>query len=338
MSSPLLPSAGHQASTSSHTHLPIERRRFLAGVAAFGVGVLGAAGTAQAAALAASRVRTSMTRSTGRLEVVALLDASGPFTLTPDRETAFPDATTEDWDAARKLDPDAFGPDGVWILNFQCYAIRRPGGRVTLVDSGIGPVGSPASSWAPVPGRLPEALVEAGIETDDVDTVVLTHLHSDHFGWSVGLDGMPTFADARYVLQQAEVAEVAGGPVEQFVVDPLRRTGQLHEVDGRARLSIDRGEAVTVIPTPGHTLGHQSVVISGRDDEIVVTGDVVVHAVQLVDPDVGYVFEGDQVVARGTRRELLAWARHRQALLATSHLTRPFIDVPGPGQSTDDRP
>jgi glyoxylase-like metal-dependent hydrolase (beta-lactamase superfamily II) len=307
MPAPPLPTP-RRATTSSDTHLA------------------GSRGTADAAALTTGRRRTTaMTRSIGSMEVIALLDASGPFTLTPNREAAFPDATPEDWESASRLDPGAFGPDGAWILNFQCFAIRRRGGRVTLVDTGIGPVGSPASSWAPVPGRLPDALVEAGIEAGDVETVVLTHLHEDHFGWSIGPASVPTFANARYVLQHEEVAAVAGGPVEHLVVAPLRSRGQLQEVDGRARLTSDRGETITVIPTPGHTVGHQSVVVSGHGDEIVVTGDVLVHAVQLADPDVAYVFESDQAVARDTRRRLLARAGHQRSRLATAHLTQPFV-------------
>jgi glyoxylase-like metal-dependent hydrolase (beta-lactamase superfamily II) len=274
-------------------------------------------------------VQASLTGVAGRLEVVALLDASGPFTLTSDRESAFPDATSDDWDAARRLDPGAFGPGGAWILDFRCYAIRRPGGRVTLVDTGVGPADAPASTWAPVPGRLPEALVDAGIGTSDVDTVVLTHLHADHCGWSVGLDGRPTFPGARHVLQQAEVVAAAGGTVAESVVGPLRRAGQLDVVDGRVRIHHHHRDSVTVVPTPGHTAGHQSVVIEGDGDDIVVTGDVLVHAVQLAAPDVAYAFEDDKGRARATRRELLAWAGHRQALLATSHLARPFLDAGG---------
>jgi glyoxylase-like metal-dependent hydrolase (beta-lactamase superfamily II) len=268
-----------------------------------------------------------MKRSVGSMEVIALLDATGPFTLTPNRQAAFPAATAADWEAAARLDPGAFGRDGAWILNFQCFAIRRRGGRVTLVDAGIGPANSPASGWAPVPGRLPDALIEVGIEAGDVDTVVLTHLHEDHFGWSVDATGGPTFANARYVLQRDEVATVAGGPVEQLVVAPLRSTGQLQEVEGRVRLTSHRADGITVVPTPGHTVGHQSLVARGGGDEIVVTGDVLVHAVQLANPDVAYVFEADEALARDSRRHVLGRARRRRSLLATAHLTRPFVPV-----------
>jgi glyoxylase-like metal-dependent hydrolase (beta-lactamase superfamily II) len=80
-----------------------------------------------------------------------------------------------------------------------------------------------------------------------------------------------------------------------------------------------------VVPTPGHTVGHQSVLVEGHGDQVVVTGDVLVHAVQLVDPDVGYVFEDDAAIAVASRRRLLARARHQRALLATAHLTQPFV-------------
>jgi len=73
-------------------------------------------------------------------------------------------------------------------------------GRVTLVDVGIGAEGSPAW-WAPVPGRLVEALDEVGIVVPDVDTVVLTHLHEDHCGGVVDGSGSPVFPEARHVVQ-----------------------------------------------------------------------------------------------------------------------------------------
>jgi glyoxylase-like metal-dependent hydrolase (beta-lactamase superfamily II) len=138
----------------------------------------------------------------GDTEIIMLEDGSGPF-FSP-REEAFA-ATPEQWAQADAFDPDARTPQGGWLLRFRCFAIRPPGGRTILVDAGIGPADSPAASWAPVPGRLPAALSEAGIERDDVDTVVLTHIHTDHVGWAV-TGGDPYFRNACYLLQSADVA------------------------------------------------------------------------------------------------------------------------------------
>jgi glyoxylase-like metal-dependent hydrolase (beta-lactamase superfamily II) len=263
----------------------------------------------------------------GGLEVVALLDASGPFPAS--WEAMFPTAAPADWDAARLLDPEAFGADGLWHLDFHCFAIRRPGGRVTLIDSGIGPAGSPASSWAPVPGALPEVLVAAGIAPDAVDVVVLTHLHEDHAGWAVGPDGVPMFQHADYLVQGDEVASLSqSSTVRSYVVEPLQRAGRLHEIHGTTRLrggGRGSGDRVTAIPTPGHTAGHQSVVVDGGGRQVIVTGDVLVHAVQLVNPEVEYFFEADKALAKRTRGALLGGARWEHAVLATAHLNQPFV-------------
>jgi glyoxylase-like metal-dependent hydrolase (beta-lactamase superfamily II) len=264
----------------------------------------------------------------GAFEVIALRDSRGPFFLPP--ALAFPEATAEDWQAAELIDPGAFGPDGSWVLDFRCYAIRRPGGRFTLVDTGVGPVESPASAWAPVPGKLPEVLAGEGIATADVDTVVLTHLHEDHLGWSVLPDGTPMFPNARYLVQQADITALIDSgdqALTDYVVNPLRQAGQLQIVAGDVCLT-RRGGRNTAVATPGHTPGHQSVLVEGGEDKLVITGDVLVHAVQLANPAVGYRFESDQEIARETRQALLERAGAEQALLATAHLTQPFVRPP----------
>jgi glyoxylase-like metal-dependent hydrolase (beta-lactamase superfamily II) len=259
----------------------------------------------------------------GPFSVVSVVDASGVLTATgPD---AFPAATEADWAAARLVDPAAFGPDGRWALDFRCVAIRRPDGRVTLVDVGIGAEGSPAG-WAPLPGRLVAALGEVGIGVGDVDTVVLTHLHEDHCGGVVDGLGAPVFPSARHLAQSVEIASLRAEPdrtIWSYAVEPLLVGGLLDEVDGRVSLT----PGVAVVPTPGHTVGHQSVVVTSGDDEVVVTGDVLVHAVQLANPDVGYRSEADQTVARETRRWLLADARTRGARLAPAHLHTGFVGI-----------
>lgn len=277
-----------------------------------------------------SRSNSVSVRPVGAYQVLALLDAAGTFFLPA--TAAFPEATEADWVRARQWDPGAFGPDGAWRLPFRCFAVRRADGRTILVDAGVGPENSPAAAWAPVPGRLPAELAAAGVDPDDVDTVVLTHLHSDHAGWSVDATGRPMFRNARYVIQQDEIAALEADGQEamlEHVVRPLRATGQLDPVRGRVDLVDGQPDSgrITVVPTPGHTPGHQSVLVEDGSQRMVVTGDVLVHAVQVVAPQVAYRYEADAETARRTRQEVLARARAERALLATAHLTEPFVAV-----------
>lgn len=301
------------------------RRGVLRVAAAAGAGAFTVRAPGGRATAAPRRPAVVVTRHTGPYEVMALLDAHGAFPGT--RQGVFPDATDADWARARRLDPAAFGPDDTWELDFRCYAVRGPGGRVTLVDTGVGPAGSPASAWAPVPGRLPAVLRHAGIERDDVDTVVLTHLHEDHYGWTVGPDGTPMFPDARHIVQRTEIdALAAGDSALSYVVEPLRAAGLLHPVDGRVTVRGRAGRgSLTAVPTPGHTAGHQSVLVDGGRDSIMITGDVLVHAVQLAAPDVAYRLEHDRPTARRTRHTLLTEARTHDRVLATSHINQPFV-------------
>jgi len=271
--------------------------------------------TTSGEAVAVDRVpaMTDAFRTIGALTVVALDDAEGPhFDL---REDAFPAATSQDWAAADALDPGALASDGRWWLRFRSFAVRHEDGPVTLVDAGIGPAGSLAADWAPVPGRLPSALAEAGIDPGDVEAVVLTHLHTDHIGWAA--PGDSPFVNARVVVQRADAEAFAAARQEESLLAPLRAQGRLDLVEGDVRLS----PGVRVVATPGHTPGHQSVLVESGDESLVVTGDLLVHAVQLVRPELAYGHDMDAEAARRSRAAVLADASSRGSWLAVSHLS-----------------
>ncbi|WP_307872930.1 MBL fold metallo-hydrolase [Paractinoplanes ovalisporus] len=198
----------------------------------------------------------------------------------------------------------------------------RRAGPVILVDAGIGPAGSLAADWAPVPGRLPEALAEAGIAPTDVSAIVLTHLHNDHMGWAVPRDS--PFTEARVVMQQADIDAYAANREHagqyDLLVEPLRAAGRLEALDGERQLA----PGVRVVPTPGHTPGHQSVWVESGRDSLLVTGDLLVHAIQLLDPDLPYAGDTDPELARKSRGAALSEARGRGATLAVSHLGNAF--------------
>lgn len=259
-------------------------------------------------------------RAFGRVQVLPLCDARGPF-FQP-LSDSFSRVSADVRRQARALDPGAFTNQGRWLVHFRCFAVRLPDGRQILVDAGVGPIEAPAADWAPVPGQLPLLLRRAGIELGDISAVVLTHLHSDHIGWAV-VDGLPHFPNARYVLQTVEVAALdsSGSGLRRAVVDPLEQSGRLDLIDGTARLAA----GVTAIHTPGHTPGHQSVVIRSDDAELMLTGDLLVHALQLADPEVQYTHEQDPVAAYQTRLRVLRDSAERGVVLGTAHLARPFI-------------
>ena len=263
-------------------------------------------------------------RTVGSAEVIALEDGVGPF-FKP-REQMIPAATPEHWRRADALDPGVTTADGQWLLRFRCYLIRVAG-RIVLVDTGIGPAGAPAAGWAPVPGRLPDELAAAGVTPDDVDTVVLSHLHTDHIGWAVVGSGTPYFRNATYVLQLTEDAAVMSinPELRERLLDPLDATRQLRLLDGVTPL----GPGVTALHTPGHTPGHQSVLVSAADEAMLVTGDLLVHPVQLVAPELAYAYEMDPLAARESRtaqlRNLAGWPT---ATLATAHFSNTFVSLP----------
>ncbi|WP_433181108.1 MBL fold metallo-hydrolase [Actinoallomurus sp. CA-150999] len=250
------------------------------------------------------------------VEVTPLCDAVGPMgpTLRRPLDETFPGATAEHWAAVDAAD---------WVLHFHCYLLRDPANRTILVDTGIGGTDGPASTWAPVPGRLMAEVAAAGLRPEDVDVVVLTHLHSDHAGGAV-VDGVPAFPDARYLLQRDELDWVRG-PVLDQVVRPLGDSLQV--VDGL----VEMASGITLVPTPGHTPGHQSVEVG----PLVLGGDVVLHPVQLVDPSIRYAHDEDADLAAATRAALLTRIRERSGTLGTAHFAEPFTELrdPAPGSA-----
>ncbi|WAZ19053.1 MBL fold metallo-hydrolase [Streptomyces cinnabarinus] len=271
----------------------------------------------------------------GSTEIIALADGEGPF-FSP-RAEAFPEATPAQWAEADRYDPGAVDAEGRWRLQFRAYAIRGDKG-LTVVDAGIGPADSPAASWAPVPGVLPASLAAAGIDPAEVDTVVLTHLHTDHVGWAVVTeaavpstggtasagDRRPYFPNAEYLLQRAEfdALDALNPQLRETLTDPLEAAGRLRLLDGDTWLRTGRAVA-----TPGHTPGHQSVLVADGRELALVTGDLLVHALQLLHPELAYAHEADPEAARHSRKRMLSQQTATTLHLATPHLTEPFVSA-----------
>jgi glyoxylase-like metal-dependent hydrolase (beta-lactamase superfamily II) len=137
------------------------------------------------------------------------------------------------------------------------WVIRHPRATV-LFDTGIGLGHAEINQWyAPQLVSLADGLASIGLEVTDIDAVVLSHLHFDHCGQQGALDA-PTYLQA----VERELAGQPGYTVDEWADVPIDRQRLLH---GDEELF----DGVLLMATPGHTHGHQSVVVEGGGQRVV---------------------------------------------------------------------
>jgi glyoxylase-like metal-dependent hydrolase (beta-lactamase superfamily II) len=244
----------------------------------------------------------------GEAEIIALTDVEGPFFRLGQ---IFPGVRAEQWGPYLRRYPWAFADASTLYGRVGSCLVRTPG-HTLLVDTGIGP-GSMG-----VRGRLMDDLEKNGVVPEDVDTVFLTHLDGDHVGWSLAPDGGPAFPGARYLAQEVEWESVE--PYLREAMSSLEDLGALELMYGEEFLT---GE-LAAIPTPGHSPGHTSLLVSSGGEQALVLGDVFAHPAQVTEPIWNIAFDADKEQAAITRAQLLDWLVAEGMTVAAGH-------VPGSG-------
>jgi glyoxylase-like metal-dependent hydrolase (beta-lactamase superfamily II) len=214
-------------------------------------------------------------------------------------------------------------------MSIDCLLIQGDGLTV-VVDTGLGDKLSPRDEriWGieRPEGGLVQALRREGIAPEDVDIVVNTHLHSDHCGGNTTLqDGevVPTFLNAEYWVQRLEYDDAALPNertratylAENFV--PLYESGQMRLMDGEA----DIMPGVRCVVTPGHTRGHQSIVIERGGQAALYTGDMATFAVHFERLAWLTAYDVEPLVNLETKRVWQRWALARDAAVLLPHDT-----------------
>jgi glyoxylase-like metal-dependent hydrolase (beta-lactamase superfamily II) len=137
------------------------------------------------------------------------------------------------------------------------WAIRHPDG-VILVDTGVGEDSEVINGWyGPEVVTLDDALASVDLAIGDIDAVVLSHLHFDHCG-------QQRLVDAPVFVQTTEhgVAQRPHYTIAEWAAIPPDR---LRLVDGDQEIA----DGVRLVATPGHTPGHQSVVVEAGERRVV---------------------------------------------------------------------
>jgi glyoxylase-like metal-dependent hydrolase (beta-lactamase superfamily II) len=207
--------------------------------------------------------------------------------------------------------------------------IIEVGDRCMIVDTCIGnDKERRIPPWNKRQGPFLADLAAAGFPPTRFDTVICTHLHTDHVGWNTRLvddHWVPTFPNARYLMTRTEWEHwsATDDPWTQIVmadsVQPLFAAGLVDMVE--ITHAID--DTLRFEPTPGHTPGHVSLHISSKGEEAVITGDLVHHPCQFARPHWGSSADTDPEMADRTRRAFMARYADTPTLIIGTHFAGP---------------
>lgn len=238
----------------------------------------------------------------GSFEVTTLLDTTRPV---EDPQTIFGmNATPEEFAAASKAN---FIPSNITQFFFTPTLVNN-GSELVLFDTGFGA------------GGLVASMAAAGYSPEQVDIVVITHMHGDHIS-GIMVDGKPLFPNARYVTGAVENNHwsKAGNDGYEAKVRPVVENTTF--IDDGATVAT----GITSIATFGHSPGHMTFMIESDGKQLLIAADTANHYIwSLAYPDWEVRFDMDKTAAAAARRKIFG-------MLAADKI--PFIGyhMPFPG-------
>ena len=204
-------------------------------------------------------------------------------------------------DADLSAHADLLDDDGRLVLPLGCFVVRT-GDRTVLVDAGLGPMESEIFQG----GALLTALADAGVSPDEIDLVVLSHLHIDHCGWVVDKDLAPVFPKATLRVGAADWRDFVDDEqamMRGYIRAGLRAladAGRVETFDGDTTLA----PGIDALSAPGHTHGHACIVLSSGDERALLLGDAITCPVQLDETAWGAMSDVDPTLAARTRERM----------------------------------
>ncbi|ACZ76301.1 MULTISPECIES: MBL fold metallo-hydrolase [Dickeya] len=211
----------------------------------------------------------------------------------------------------------------------QGYLVNT-GSRLVLIDTGSG------GHWGgPTLGKLVQNLKASGYQPEQVDLVLLTHLHADHTG-GIYKDGKRVFPNATVMMKKADADFwlskdiMAKAPedakvfftVAQDAAAPYIAAGKWKPYEGMDEIV----PGIAPYAIPGHTPGHTGYMISSKGQSLLVWGDVAhVGAVQMPHPEVSIAFDSDSASAVKTREALLVKLAADKTMIAAAHMPFPGL-------------
>ena len=169
---------------------------------------------------------------------------------------------------------------------------------------------------------------KSGFSVQDIDVVFMTHLHLDHVGtnMTVTKEGWkPTFPNANYFVSNKDwklFSKLINTESFKYIkeqVSPLIDLGLLTKFNEEISLTNE----VTTLPTPGHTPGHTSLLISSKGEKAVITGDAIHIPIQSSNTHWSPSPDRDKRLSSKSREKLINYIEKEHALIAAGHFKFP---------------
>lgn len=183
-------------------------------------------------------------------------------------------------------------------------------------------------------GNITRNLLAAGYFPEKVTNILLTHMHFDHICGLVHEDGTPVFTNARVFASETESdfwldpKAIQSAPAESKAFFEMAVSSIApYKERGKFNMFKDSEEVlpgIHAVPTPGHTPGHTSFLITSGTEKILLWGDIIhSHAIQFDHPEVSNDFDTDQAQAIESRQNLFQRVITEELLVGGDHLPFP---------------
>jgi glyoxylase-like metal-dependent hydrolase (beta-lactamase superfamily II) len=242
------------------------------------------------------------------------VDPGGPFGLVPEVL----------WKRRQKANDKHLLP-----MDLNCLLIHSEG-KTILVDTGLGDKldDKTIRQWnLEFPdGTLIDNLAKQGISPQDIDIVLDTHLHSDHCGGNTrfeGADIVPTFPNAEYWVQGLEWADAMNPDMRTrstYLPDnflPIWQADQFHFLHGDKQVT----KEVRCVVTPGHTRGHQCILLEAEGETVLYVADLATFAVHMERTGWVTAYDVEPLENIRTKQKWQKWAIEKEATLIFEHDT-----------------